>query len=125
MLSPLTATRPMTIAHRVALGGQNAKAARRRLCGTRESRLELRACSLDGVADVELLEVLDEQLGQTLGGFVVGSLVSPGVAWVEQDGFDAGDGLGYVQIDDRQVLGLGTDQRAALDGCNHRTGGRD
>src|SRR5690606_5061467 len=87
--------------------------------------LELRAGAPDGVGDVELLEVLDELRGQGLGSFVVGSLVSPGVARVEQVGVDARNGLRHVQVDDVQVLGLGTDQGTALEGSDHATGGRD
>src|SRR3990167_10175981 len=87
--------------------------------------LKLRAGVLDGIADIELLEVLDEQTGQTFSGFVVGVLVFPGVAWVEQIGFNARYRLRYAQVDDRQQLGLGTNQRAALNRCNHATGGRD
>src|SRR3989344_1231398 len=87
--------------------------------------LKLRAGVLDGIADIELLEVLDEQTGQAFGGFVVGVLVFPGVAWVEQVGFNARYQLRHAQVDDRQQLGFGTDQRAALDRCDHATGGRD
>src|SRR5690606_16038807 len=98
---------------------------RRRPCQRARLNLQLRTGALDRFADIELLEVVDEQLGQALGGLVVGVLVSPGVARVEQVGLDARNGLRHVQVDDRQVLGLGTDQRAALDGSNNATGGGD
>ncbi|CAI8841267.1 NAD-specific glutamate dehydrogenase [Pseudomonas sp. IT-P260] len=87
--------------------------------------LQLRTRSLDRVAHFELFEVLDEQTGQGLGRFVVGSLVSPGVAWVEQVGFNTRYGQWHVEVDGVQVLGGGTDQCAALDRGDHRTGGRD
>src|SRR5690606_36168696 len=87
--------------------------------------LELWTGGLDGLGNLELLEVLDEQLGQALGSLVVGSRVGPGVARVEQDGLDARNGLRHVQVDDVQVLGLGTDQGAALDRSDHGTGSRD
>src|SRR3990167_657658 len=87
--------------------------------------LKLRAGVLDGIADIELLEVLDEQTGQAFCGLVVGVLICPGVARVEQVGFNARYRLRHAQVDDRQQLGFGTDQRAALDRCDHATGGRD
>lgn len=46
-------------------------------------------------------------------------------ARVEQHGINAWNGLRHVQVDDVQVLGFGTDQRAALDRSDHGTGGRD
>ena len=79
--------------------------------------LQLWTRSLDRVAHVELLEVLDEQAGQCFGGFVVGGFVSPGVAWVQQASLNARYGQWHVEVDGVQVLGLGADQRAALDRC--------
>src|SRR5690606_30102289 len=86
---------------------------------------ELRTGGLDGLGNIELLEVFDELASQLPGRLVVGARVSPGVARVEQLGIDAGHSGRHVQVDDRQMLGLGTDQRTILDRRDHRTGGRN
>src|SRR5450830_2125810 len=90
-----------------------------------QARLQLRSSRLDRVAHVELLEVLDEQTRQRFRRFVVGSLVSPGVAWVQQASLDARYGQWHVQVDGVQVLGLSANQRTALDRGNHATSSRD
>src|SRR5690606_29855271 len=51
---------------------------------------ELRAGGLDGLGNIELLEVFDELASQLLGRLVVGARVGPGVARIEQLGIDAG-----------------------------------
>src|SRR5690606_17095388 len=80
----------------------------RRVCHIKGSALQLRTGLDDGFGHIELLEVLDEQAGQIPGRGIVGSRVSPGVARVQQLAVDTLNGLGHVQVDDRDVLGLGT-----------------
>lgn len=75
------------------------------------SRSELRTGLDDGISDVELLEVVDEQPSQFLRRRVIGSRIGPSVTRVQQLGIDAGNSLGDIEIDDRQVLGFGTNQR--------------
>src|SRR5450830_920011 len=87
--------------------------------------LQLRTRRLDRIAHVKLLEVLHEQTRQRLRRFIVGSLVSPGVTWVQQAGLNARYSQWHVQVDGVEVFGFSTDQRAALDRCDHATGGRD
>src|SRR5690554_1450096 len=97
----------------------------RRVCHIKGSALQLRTGLDDGFGHIELLEVLDEQAGQIPGGGIVGSRVSPGVAGVQQLAVDTLNGLGHVQVDDRDVLGLGTDQSAGLDGGDDGPGSGD
>src|SRR5574344_2988638 len=87
--------------------------------------LQLGTCSHDGVGHFKLLEVFDELRSQFFGSRVVGILVSPGVARVEQVGLDTGNGCWHVQVDDVQVLGFGVGDGTALNGSNYATGGRD
>ncbi|CAI8754899.1 NAD-specific glutamate dehydrogenase [Pseudomonas sp. IT-P171] len=86
---------------------------------------QLRPSSLDRVAHFELLEVLNEQPGQCFSGFIISSLVSPGITWVQQASLNARYGQWHVEVDGVEVLGFNTDQRAALDRCDHAASGRD
>ncbi|CAI8760341.1 NAD-specific glutamate dehydrogenase [Pseudomonas sp. IT-P294] len=92
---------------------------------TSNQTLQLRPSSLDRVAHFELLEVLNKQPGQCFSSFIVSSLVSPGITWVQQASLNARHAQRHVEVDGVEVFGFSTDQRAALDRCDHATSGRD
>src|SRR5690554_805714 len=79
----------------------------------------------DGIGHFEFFEVFDELAGQLFGCGVVGILVCPGVARVEQAGINARYFCGHIQVDDVQVLGFGVGNGAALDGYNHAASRQD
>src|SRR5690606_17719798 len=82
--------------------------------------LQLRTCLNDLLRNLELLEVLDKQLRQLLRGGIIFGRISPGVTGVEKLAIDAWYSLRHVEIDYRQMLGLGTDQSTGLHCGNNR-----
>src|SRR5690554_5808935 len=81
--------------------------------------------STNRIGNIKLLEVVDKLGSQFFGSRVIGILVSPGVARIQQAVVNTGNVFWHVQVDDFHVLGFGVGNAAILDGSNDAMGGRD
>lgn len=87
-----------------------------------ELGLGLGAAGADVVGEVVLGVVLAEELGELGALGVVGVLVGPDVAWVEDLVGDAGDEGWHVEAEDGVLDGVGFLEDAVEDGGDHGSG---